>query len=375
MAVFPSFAVKNGMLNVTLGGVFKYHENYPTKYIRADGWANTWADDDKIYVTQCDSFGWNNAAPSSNFSISTISDYSTSTTGTSVNKMTEFGTATAAGSDGHNYKSGGLWSVNGVLYAAVIRTHYGDVSSDYLQTLSGVQFIKSTDHGLNWTPLPPSTNEPYVAPMWSGSEVNRCPGGIIQYGKDYSDGANSVHNSDLYVYGTGADTGWNNGSNIYLSRCLIENLGNLSASDWSYYKGNGATGMDSNNWGAMADATPIITKTRKLGPTSINYLPALQRYVFFNWYYPSTVPVSAVVSNNTIWELYESPTPWGPWQTNGRTITWNPSGRYNGNIITKSVEVDGGRNVVIATAGDYLTSGFASSGYYTLTLIPAALNS
>jgi hypothetical protein len=79
--------------------------------------------------------------------------------------------------------------------------------------------------------------------------------------------------------------------------------------------------------------------------------------------------------NLTQWNVYQSPTPWGPWSFVS-TVSWNSepgNGLYNPNIVPKSVAVDGGRTAQITCGGNFQSQDFAT-GDYTLTLVSATIS-
>ena len=346
---------------LTFGSVFKYNSNYPSKYINGDSYISTWADDGNIYTTMDDTTGWQ-AATNSNMAISQLSNITTSMTGTLVNAMSGFGAAQATGSDGATYKSGGLISVNGTLYCFATRQIYGNSGNGNLQTALSSQLLLSANHGSTWTPQPPSTAQPYASPMFASA--NFAVPSFIQYGQDYKN--NFADNSATYVYALSTDGAWNNGNHLYLGRVKISLIGNLSASDWSFW--TGGDGMSDANWSStLGSAIAVLTNTGKIGTATIQYLPVFGRYLLLTWYYPAPGTHS-----NSFWLCYEAPHPWGPW-TLFQSTQWTPKGFYNPCIMPKSVATDGGITCMITTAGDFDNTD-PQTGDYTLTLVPVTIS-
>ncbi len=352
--------------SVAYGSVYKYNSGYPTKYVSSDVWAATWADDNNIYVAHDDFIAADSTwtGGNSNMAVSQLSGYSTSLTGTIVNQLVNWGAAATGGSDGLNYKARGLASVNGTLY--LVTSRQGITAPFY--SSSNAQIIKSTNHGASWTPLPPATAQPYASPMFSGAVNSTCY--FVQYGKDYV--GQSVDRSSEFLYGVSNDGFWNNGSQLYLGRVLLTALPNLNGANWSYYQG-GDGALDAN-WGSWGTATPIISNSLKISSNGVQYFPAFGRYVFINWYYPSVASGGGLDASITQWDFYQAPAPWGPWSLLS-SVVWNTEpgqGLYNPVVIPKSLEIDGGKTAVIATAGDFFNTNNAT-GDYTLTLVPITL--
>lgn len=369
--VFPTNA-SPAISGLTFGTVFKYNAGYngttQPNTVSTDSFNNTWADDGGIYTTTCDmNIGWQNAAQLSNFTIGKLSTFDSSVVGSMVNPMTAFGPFVGAGSDGKNYKAMGLISVSGVLYALVARMTAMSAGSGFKQVQDNAQIIKSIDHGVTWTPMPPSTANPYVSPMFPGVFMgNASP---IQYGQDYV--GNTVDNSNQYVYWMACSTYTYDADTLYLARVKISEIGLLDATKWSYYKGAGANGMLDANWDSnSANATPIISDPGWLGSGGAQYIPQYGRYLYIGTrragaHYATPVETFA----DTTWGVYEAPRPWGPW-TKVQTIPWVRQGFYLPAAVSKSVS---GATAVLAAAGDYSQNG-TTTGLYTLNYLPVTIN-
>jgi hypothetical protein len=350
--------------SVSFGTPFKYNSGYPGKYIKSDTWVNTWADDGNVYDANDDSRGWQGAI-SSNMQISLLSGFTTSLTGSNINAMSSWGTIRQNGSDGADYKATGIISVNGVLY--VPTTRQGPNIGLNITGNQNSQIIKSSDHGSNWTPIPPSTAEPYTSPMFTRTTFANPS--FVQYGQDYQ--GNSRDLSNTYVYAVANDGCWNNCNSLYLGRVLISALPNLNASDWSFYQGG--DGTNSANWGGWSTAQALISNAKRVGSANqVQFLPAVGCYVYIDWWYPSVAAGSETFDTSTTqWDIYDAEHPWGPWTLHS-SVTWNSEpglGLYSPNIIPKSIRRNGGFNTMIATAGDF-RSNDPATGDYTLTLVP-----
>jgi hypothetical protein len=352
--------------SVSFGTPFKYNSNYPSQYINADGYFNTWADDGNIYANGNDSSGWQGASDS-NLSVNLLNGFRTSLTGSLVNAMAPWGVIGQSGSDGDNYKTSGLISVHGTLILSAVRVHYPNSGNGWQQPTLSAQLVKSTDHGVTWSPQPPSRAQPYALPMFGATFGSPT---FVQYGQDYIGQSQDL--SNLYVYAVSSNANWSNAGALYLGRCLIANIANLSGSDWSFYQGG--DGTMNTNWGAIGSAAAIITNAGKISNTAIQYLPAFGRYIAIEWFYPSVNAVPPTLDTSTTeWDVWQAPHPWGPWSELSTTTPWNPLGLYIAAIISKSVSVDGGRTLMIATTGDYNMQN-PGTGDYTLILVPATLN-
>lgn len=355
--------------SISYGTPVNYNvQNSPTSCVQSDTWGTTWADDGNIYTISDDSIdGWGCATTSSNLMVSTLSGFTTSLLGSSVNYMTSFGTATQSGSDGANYKALATISVSGCLYTTVSRTVYPS-SPTWKQTYQNSQIIKSCDHGITWTPQPPSTAQPYVSPMFPGSNFGAPM--FIQYGQDYQ--GNSIDNSGNYVYAFSPNGIAYNADCSYLGRVSISNIGALSAANWGWW--TGGDGMLDTNWSStLSNAVCVISNAGKLSAGAPIYIPYRNQYLVTYSYYPSIN--NGTPSNDTtttVWLTYTASKPWGPY-TLIQTDTWNPLGFYTPTVMPKSLSVNAGRTATLLTAGNYMDQ-CPTTCDYTMWIIPITIN-
>ena len=363
---------------------FQYNANVANADL-GDTFYGCWGDDGNNYLVANDGNNWTNVAQpglhGSNIFMSTINDAGVtypniaSASAVSINEMPAWGGFNVAGSDSATYKSSGIVCINGVLYCSACRQASG-------RNL-GVQLIKSSDHGVTWTPTPPSTANPYVSPMWTNAIFYPC---FVTYGMNntfnFGTWATLVAQdlADQYVYmvfpNCNPTTG-PLGTNASLARCLISNIGNLSAGDWSYYISG--DGTNPANWTSTYGSRGNIFTYLGLNINGfelpwIGFVPFCRRYLAMildadsNSVNAGQGPVQLI--------CLESPTPWGPWTfvtilTMGVNISAGATGNYHAawqNIYPKSMQYDGGNHVVLAT------SGTVGSNQYTLWLWPLTIS-
>lgn len=349
-----TFPAGPALTSITFGTPYKYNTGYPTKWVLSDTWGPTWADDGNIYTASDDTpNGWQGGGSSSNIMFSELSGYTSSLTGTLVNAMSQFGTETQTGCNGSgSFKTGGLLSDAGVLYLNVNCQGTTGAQTDG-------QLIKSSNHGTTWTPLPPSTAQNYASPMWTGpGKAGWWP---LQYGQDAACGGEDGCSTYTYWYAT--DNLRDESSHLYLARVSHANIGALDATLWEYSTG-------ANTWSStIGSAVSLIDCTGCVSETGVQYLPHFGLYVMLEWYY--TCKCTTGPYNDTTWAMYYAPHPWGPW-TQFQTTRWNGLGLTTPQIISKSVSVDGGQTVTIATVGDF-TNQDPATGTYTLIIVPATI--
>ena len=361
-----------------------------------DCWETVWAEDNYLYSVSDDTMpvsnepiSAKNTRDSTNLMVHRFSgDSIQELKGITINNMNEYGAKSAivpdGCSDGCCWKAMGITSVDNVLYVAVGRHDYGDSSEDpwLRQTSRNASIIKSADRGKTWWR---NADNCYRSPMFMGGKFGTPY--FIHYGKA---GTESVHNADRYVYAISNNGFWDNGDKIRLGRVLKSEIGRLNAFDWAFYKGG--DGMKDESWSYNINDTIIgdlnisdwelykdgdemkekVQSTRngylleapgKCSMTGAQYIEGLERYIMIQWYYTSGGGVFEEGAKKlglknpgqeTIWDFYESPYPWGPWRLFD-SHTFNPLGAYNPCIVPKLTS-DDGMEFVVFTNGNFYTA-------------------
>ena len=302
-----------------------------------DVWTTTWADDDNLYSVSDDTTGFNKAC-NSNLAVQRISGGPPpGIIGVTVNPMKEFGKAGEQSSqDGASWKASGLICVNGVLYLAVSRHRYdgvGDTGSDsahhfWVQETWDASIVKSSDHGLTWSPAPELGHSMFPGRVFSNPF-------FVQYGKD---GRGKKDGSDSFVYASSNDGSWNNGNWMTLGRVAAELIGRLDPRDWEFVHG-----FDDKHqaiWKPRHDnALYVFRSPGRTSMTGVHYIAPLDLYIMPQWHYPMLGDPKRRWKVSR-WEFYSAPDPWGPW-TLFHTQDFEPQGFYNPSIPSKFISEDG----------------------------------
>jgi hypothetical protein len=343
-------------IRATLGTPAPYHP-----YTHGDTWNPTWADDDNLYSIACDTQGNAQNPTNSNLAVYKISGEPPDIKIELVNSMPQFGhLAQVWPEDNCCWKGSGLICVDGVLYLAAARNRYGngDPKEFQIQQVWDSVIIKSTDHGKTWSDLPPLGQS-----MFPGHTFGNPS--FVQYGKD---GAAGPHGSDKYIYAVSNDGAWNNGNTMVLGRVPRDKIGNLKADDWEFV--NDFTKDYQPVWKPRHDTAMYIFRAPgQAGVCGMAYLPGLDLYILPQWHYPFLNKWPEVaIWNLSRFQLYSSPTPWGPWSL-FHVQDWHPQGYYNPAIAPKFTSADG-KSFQMICAGDYSTPDHP---YYGATLISAKI--
>lgn len=260
------------------------------------------------------------------------------------------------------WKSSGCSVIDGKIYWALTRNGYGEMSGDpyFRETQQNATLIVSEDGGTTWSP---SAEEALAAPMFPDKTF------ASPYFIDYGESASRPHGADKYVYAVSNDGFWDNGDLLVLGRVLREKLPNLDGGDWDYLIGE--DGADDSAWSHDASqARALIHRPGRMGRSGVNYLADRDRYITIRWHYPAGSgktdwPESTGITDETVWEFFEAPTPWGPWTQFGAQAFF-PEGYYVPCVLPKWQSAD---RVYVLTAGDFRKP----AAYYKMTVVPIDL--
>jgi hypothetical protein len=261
--------------------------------------------------------------------------------------------------DGRSWKSSGCAYIDGALYCGVARHRYPDdfKTIGIRQSAINSSLIASNDLGRTWRR---SAQENLESPMFPGSTF------ATPYFVDYGRRRSSADGAERYIYAISNDGFWDNGDFLILARVLRDRISHLSAADWEFFCGG--DGILNKNWTRDSSlAKPVLERAGRLGETGAAYLPSRGRYLMVGWYYPAGSGFLEGSSKVTVWDFYESPHPWGPWERIG-SKTWTPRGYYCPGVCPK---FQSSSRVYVTTVGDF----YSWWDCYHLTFIPVDIAS
>jgi|GEM_PF-965556 len=349
-----ALAAGRSITSASLGTLYRYNTG-TNHFLHGDTFTNTWGDDGKLYLIIDDTKGWNDSITQGrNFTFNTLPDDPVRNNGQQINSMDAYGTMSQKQTDDDGerraWKAGGVTSLNGTLYISVAPQVYGYDGNP--QRARNGSIIKSTDHGVTWinhlgetNTAPPRTSSGAMFPSTKFANLV-----FIEHGKDGAAGP-SAYKADQYLYAASFNE-WNNGDYYTLGRVLrTDDI--LNKNKWQFYKGpvvvTGIEPLSDSNWSSdIADVTAIYRNNGKVNFAEIRYVPGIQKYIFFNYYY---VPMGD--SDHTVWDFYQSDTPWGPWSP-FFTKDFNGDGFYIPTAPSKWISADG-TSLWLIFAGDYNT--------------------
>lgn len=340
--------------------------------ISGDTFYNCISNDNVTYTTADDNLGWAGAGTNSALAIGKFTSESP-WTGANVNPMPAYGGSGGSfGTDNRSPKLSGLYCLNGNLYGAVGRQQNSTGTGSptfgvYPQSAGNI--IKSTDHGATWAnfqaPTVFNANGSIASPptaLMFPSATDFPSLTFAMFGPDDGTLGYRIDNADGYVYVLTASQNWDNGDNVFLARVPRALFANLNVSDYQYYVSGDGT-LNAAWSSSIGSAAAIFNNPGKVGYTSISYIPSLNRYLMWEWYYPT-----ATTTSSTVWETYEGPHPWGPW-TKIDTTNWITQGFYNAVPLQRTLAgvTANGTPLTVAFSGDYKTCCSAGGFYHFFT--------
>lgn len=224
--------------------------------------------------------------------------------------------------------------------------------------------IRSTDGGRTWDNLPTPTTPQFLGPRFAGMS-------FLTWGPGYTRTPPELAG---YVYGISNDGNWESGDHVFAARAPRNDV--LNRARWEFFGGFGPKNRP--RWVKReADAQPIFSDPGHVGHPTMSYNPALKRY--FLMIYSDVVPhrENAPPAERKQWDfaselqVYESPTPFGPWALVHDEAPWGGSDHssYLGQMPAKWLSADG-RSGTVMFAGDYVNR---RGEYYGLMTQPFRL--
>ncbi len=324
----------------------------PVRYPNLDGdtWSPAWAPGGDLISSADDTLGFDQSI-NSNLAIYCIQGDAPDHKISLVNPMKEYG-ARAEHEGWASWKANGMVSVDGTLYLSVSQHRYW--RSDLIQQAYDATIIKSEDGGKTWSAKPKLGEamfpDNYFATPW-----------FVKFGQDYC-GA-----PDEYVYAVSNNGSWNNGDFMMLGRVHRSRIGNLDPNDWQFFAGTDDDGKprwndylvklkkkpkpsdDNGDHPDLLSTPASIFKHRlKVGMTGMQYVPAIDRYIMGQWFFPE---LDTEGFGRTSLILLEAPNMWGPWSWFHHEPCWNHV-YYCPEFPAKWFE-DGGRKMWITASGAF----------------------
>lgn len=351
-----AYAASTPITGISFGTIFNYNTTpTPPHTMTGDTFWNTKSSDGINYILAGDTTGYNGNPDC--YSPGLIGKLTSTSpiVAADVNPLSGYGPGCVPNASAGNLRPHpvGLMSMAGKLFMTWgIQTQCNGV--DTCPWFYG-SMIFSPDHGLTWnTQTSPATftttgglNSPYTARMWPNGPPYYDASQFVMQGADdgtlgYATASNRVLNANAYIYGiSGVVTGTGSGSSAAdsysLWRVPRSQIADLKPSEYQFYVGG--DGTQPSAWSStQTSAASILTNDCNganlpatpgcLGEASVQYVPALNRYLLVTYYWVNGVGTAA----HTKVLAYDAPAPWGPF-TLVTTVDYPTQGYYDHIIL------------------------------------------
>lgn len=356
---------------VTIGSVTAYNSTSPPAANGGDTFYNAVSNDGTTYVVTDDTtFGWTGQATVNTAMMVGKFTNLSPIVGANVNTLTGFGTTSSGPSgSGLSSKLSGLFPMGGCLLGAMGYQNENDGTHNR-QYYGGI--IESCDHGATWTNLQGTNSSagtipsPYTTTSWPQTTPTSfaSPAWVMMAADDGTNGylvsTNRVLNANAFVYvisngqTSGGNACWTGCDKYFLARTpRASMLANPGTTVWQFYTGTGGDGTQDAAWStSQSAATAILTNTGDLSLASMQYFPALNRWLLLTWYYPGAY------GDTTTWEAYDCS---APWSCSSVAVTSQPTGHGFYNPVPLQADA-------LAASSGTTTARILFSGYWAESL-------
>lgn len=253
------------------------------------------------------------------------------------------------------------WESQAFLHIDAI-SHHGGVAS----------LMVSDDRGLTWRNYPEPGAPLFLGPRFAGLA-------FVAFGPGYTGVPEALGD---FVYAISNDEGWECGSHIFLARVPRDRV--LDRAAWQFYGGRDVRTNEPAWVAEEAYARAILSDHGHVGHPSMTYVPGLDRFLlaFGSDAAPKSYAHDHEIARAT-WhrrrelQVYEGPTPWGPWALAHYDPAWEQDHiAYLPQIPPCWLSPDG-RSGVLMFSGDYRMHGLPTppghESWYALMTRPFRL--
>lgn len=273
---------------------FDPEEKIIRKAIDSDNWPMTWADDDAIYTSYGDGFGFEPFVEKKlSMGLARVEGTPPDFKGMNLRAAT----AERVGNGAKGPKASGLLMVDGVLYMWVRNTGNSTLAW-------------SADRGKTWTW------------GWKFEESFGCPT-FLNYGKNY-EGARDEY---VYVYSQDGAGAYEPYDRVVLARVLKNKVREKEA--YEFFVRIGAEGKVIRS-SKLSERGAVFSYAGHCERLDVVFDKGLRRYL-----------MAVAYGHGKGWGLYDAPEPWGPWTVAYTTADWGLGETHGYRLSTKWMSPDG----------------------------------
>jgi hypothetical protein len=278
--------------------------------IGSDNWPLTWADDDDLYTSYGDGWGFEpRISRKLSLGLGKISGPATGFR--AVNLRSETAERTGEGRKGA--KTSGMLMVDGVLYM-------------WVRNVENSQLVWSEDCGRTW--------------QW-GFKFTESFGSpaFLNFGKNYA-GARDEY---VYSYSQDGASAYESNDGLVLARVPRARIRERDAYEFFVRLDQRGRPVWSRD---IAQRGPVFSYPGSCQRVDAVYNPVLKRYL-----------VLLGQNHESGWGIYDAPEPWGPWTTAFHTQSWDLPGTHGYRLSTKWMSADG-KSMYLVFSGVKLYDAF-----------------
>ncbi len=261
--------------------------------IDSDNWPMTWGDDDAIYTSYGDGFGF---APGAGVKLSLGFSRITGPPEKYMAANIRSPSGERKGDGERGLKSSGMLMVDGVIYM-------------WVRNAQNAQLVWSEDRAVTW--------------QW-GFRFEESFGSpsFLNFGKNYS----GARDGFVYVYSQDGPSAYKPDDRLILARAPKDRLRDQAA--WQFYAGmSGGQPVWTRD---IAGRKAVFEYAGRCERTDAVYHPVLKRYL-----------LAVSYNHEGAWGIFEAPEPWGPWNTLFHTEDWGLGPTHGYRLPSKWFSQDG----------------------------------
>ena len=288
-----------------------------------DNWPMTWGDDDLLYTSLGDGYGFVKRPVNYTLAFATIAGIPPHHHAEDL--PSNIDTPVGWGQDG--IKASGLLMVDGVLYL-FIRNYV--VNEDWRHS----RLAWSEDHGCNWTWA-----------HWYFADTFRCPE-FVQFGPNYRDARDEY----IYIVSQSSSSAYELDADIVMAR--VPKISIKYRDAYQFYAGLGNSNAITPIWTSdIHDRQPIFSDPKGTQRIAISHNRGLDRYFLVSAHADETNrPPTAALG------VFDAPHPWGPWTTVYYNDHWAHDWMIHHKFPTKWMSEDG-KTMWLVFSGEYKDGG------------------
>jgi hypothetical protein len=286
-----------------------------------DNWAMAWGDDNRIYTTWGDGYGFDPTTPRLTIGFATVEGTPPTHQGANLRTNTDI----LPGWGKLGLKSSGLLMVDGKLYLWV--RNWMVAGSPAQDPWRHAKLAVSLDHGktYQWTD-------------WhfggSAGKSFACPD-FVQFGPNYA----GARDDYVHLVSQDGDSAYDYHPDVVLARVPKDRI--IDRTAYEFFAGLGSDGEP--RWSSsLGDRRPSFTDPNGAQRVSITYNAPLKRYFLVTSHQVGD-PIDRTAVHTPALGVFDAPEPWGPWTTAYYSDAWSDTGGWtiHHRFPTKWISPDG----------------------------------